>query len=259
MNYLAKKRFGQHFLQDDYLIHSIIKLIDPSPSETLVEIGPGRGALTKPLCQLVEHLHVIELDRDLIHFLQQTSYSQQLIIHHQNVLTFEFQTLPAPYKIVGNLPYNISTPLLFYLLQYEKFIHSTYFMLQKEVALRLTAKPGTSQFSKLSVLLQYHFDIEILLNVPADAFVPKPKVESAVIRMIPRPPPLKAKNWQQFSRLITHAFQMKRKTIFNNLRSLVSKEELLNLDIDPQQRPETISIEKYVRLSNSLSNRNKTS
>ncbi|MCV2508847.1 MAG: 16S rRNA (adenine(1518)-N(6)/adenine(1519)-N(6))-dimethyltransferase RsmA [Neisseriaceae bacterium] len=253
MKYQAKKRFGQNFLQDTFLIQHILQLIKATDCETFIEIGPGLGALTNPLSQIIETIHVIEIDNDIVNFLATQPYADRLIIHHQDVLNFNFNELPSPQKIVGNLPYNISTPLLFKLSEYIHLIDSMFFMLQKEVAERLIAQPGSSQFGKLSVLLQYFFDIEILLEIPPTAFEPIPKVDSAFIRMLPNEGYHgKVDDWAQFSKLIKQAFSMKRKTIFNNLKSTLDKKTLLELGINPSLRPEDISIKKYVLLSNHL-------
>ncbi|QRN41085.1 MAG: 16S rRNA (adenine(1518)-N(6)/adenine(1519)-N(6))-dimethyltransferase RsmA [Neisseriaceae bacterium] len=253
MKYKAKKRFGQNFLQDTFLIQHILQSISPTSFETLVEIGPGLGALTAPLSQTVKTIHVIEIDNDIVNFLSKQTYSNQLVIHHQDVLNYNFNELPSPQKIIGNLPYNISTPLLFKLTNYINLIESMFFMLQKEVAERLIAQPGSSQFGRLSVLLQYYFNIEIILEIPPTAFKPVPKVDSAFIRMLPNQGAHgKVNNWEHFSKLVKQSFSMKRKTIFNNLKSILEQNTLLKLNINPTLRPEELSIEQYVLLSNYL-------
>ncbi|PZU05407.1 MAG: 16S rRNA (adenine(1518)-N(6)/adenine(1519)-N(6))-dimethyltransferase [Francisella sp.] len=255
MTHHAKKRFSQNFLKNDFLIKNIVNFIHPSPKETLIEIGPGLGALTALLSQKVNQLHVIEIDEILVKLLQQNSYVKHLIIHHQDVLDFDFHSLTSPQKIVGNLPYHISTPLLFKLLSNKHRISGMYFMLQKELAERLFAANGSSRYGQLSVLLQYHFAIEPLLEIPPEAFSPRPKVDSLFIRLLPITPQISVHNWSFFVSLVKEAFHMRRKTLLNNLKSQLNKNDLISLDIDASSRPQEISVHQYVELSNFLVHR----
>ena len=251
----AKKRFSQNFLKNDFLIKNIVSFIHPTPKETLIEIGPGLGALTNLLSQQVSQLHVIEIDETLVKLLQQSAYAKHLIIHHQDVLDFNFHSLASPQKIVGNLPYHISTPLLFKLLNHKHQISGMYFMLQKELAERLFAANGSSRYGQLSVLLQYHFAIEPLLEIPPEAFSPRPKVDSLFIRLLPITPQISVHNWSFFVSLVKEAFHMRRKTLLNNLKSQLNKNDLISLDIDASSRPQEISVHQYVELSNFLVHR----
>ncbi len=186
--HVARKRFGQNFLVDADIIRQIVHAIAPRAGETVVEIGPGLGALTEPLLACISHLHVVEIDRDLIARLRQRWPEDRLTIHEGDALTFDFGKLKGagPLKIVGNLPYNISSPLLFHLTRYAPVVHDMHFMLQKEVVDRMVAEPGSRDFGRLSVMLQYHYHMECLFIVPPAAFNPAPKVDSAIVRLIPR-------------------------------------------------------------------------
>lgn len=253
MKYQAKKRFGQNFLQDNFIINHLFEIIKSDISKQIVEIGPGLGALTSNLCQLAKQVHVIEIDNQIVDYLKTTAYAEQLIIHHQDVLTFDFRQLTPSLTIIGNLPYNISTPLLFKMTNYVDICHAMFFMLQKEVVNRLTAQPGSSQFGKLSILLQYFFYIEDVLDIPPSAFSPQPKVDSKFIKIIPNLGQHGiAKNHENFTKLVKTAFMMKRKTIYNNLKQILPKETLIHLNIDPGARPEDLTIEQYILLSNHL-------
>ena len=182
----ARKRFGQNFLVSDGVIRKIVEAIAPRAGDTVVEIGPGLGALTEPLLERIDHLHVVEIDRDLIARLRQRFPPERLTIHQGDALEFDFGTLKAagPLKIVGNLPYNISSPLLFHLVPFAPLVYDMHFMLQKEVVDRMVAEPGSKDFGRLSVMLQYRYHMERMFIVPPGAFNPPPKVESAIVRMI---------------------------------------------------------------------------
>ena len=258
-SHIPRKRFGQHFLQDQGVIHDIIMAIRPTASDVLVEIGPGLAALTEPLTQYVQPLHAIEIDRDIVKRLLTRFSTDQLVIHETDALQFDFAQLRshiAPQgrlRIVGNLPYNISTPLLFHLAQFREAIVDMHFMLQKEVVSRMVARPASSDYSRLSVMLQYHFAMHNVLDVPPCAFYPPPKVNSAVVRMHPyATPPYLAKDERLFAQLIGQAFSQRRKTLRNNLRALVTEEQFTAVNIDPSRRPETLHVEEFVRLSNIL-------
>ena len=251
-----RKRFGQHFLEDQTIIEKIINSIRPKREDQLVEIGPGLGALTFSLLPLLDKLDVVELDRDLIPILQQKSQVfGQLRIHHADVLDFDFTQLthvPHSLRVVGNLPYNISTPLLFHLLTQLAVIKDMHFMLQKEVVDRMAAPTGSRVYGRLSVMVQYHCEVQELFDVPAQAFRPVPRVMSAVLRLTPRQSSVLAKNLSLFSEVVRLAFNQRRKMLQNSLASLLSVQALQTLDINPQARPEQISVDDFVRISNSL-------
>jgi 16S rRNA (adenine1518-N6/adenine1519-N6)-dimethyltransferase len=249
----ARKRFGQNFLVSPGIIRKIVEAIDPQPPDCMVEIGPGLGALTEPLLARLEHLQVVEIDRDLIARLHRSFSSECLTIHEGDALAFDFGSLGKDLRIVGNLPYNISTPLLFHLALAAGSVRDMHFMLQKEVVDRMVAPPGGGDYGRLSVMLQYRFDMERLFIVPPGAFNPAPQVDSAIIRLIPRPPAaLAARDEAVFARLVAAAFGQRRKMLRNNLRELVSEEGLLAAGITPTARAEELSVADYLRLANSI-------
>jgi 16S rRNA (adenine1518-N6/adenine1519-N6)-dimethyltransferase len=259
MQHIPRKRFGQNFLQDQKVIHDIITAIHPQPGDPLVEIGPGLAALTEPLLNHTTPLHVIEIDRDIVAHLQTRFPADELIIHQLDALKMDFTSLRdtiAPGKklrVVGNLPYNISTPLLFHLAEHHAAINDMHFMLQKEVVERLAAQPSTRDYGRLSVMLQYRFAMLKVLDVPPTAFYPAPKVDSAIIRIVPYPTlPFVAKDEAFFAALVTQAFSQRRKTIRNTLRTLADEAQLQAAGIDPGRRPETLTVQEYVTLSNHL-------
>lgn len=250
-----RKRFGQHFLQDPVIIQRLVDAIAPAVDQKLVEIGPGRGALTIPLLERGYSLQVIEIDRDLIEWLQQeVSRYGQLQIYSADALTFDFQSLVTPpqrLRIVGNLPYNISTPLLFHLLNYVKDIQDMTFMLQREVVDRLVAIPGTSEYGRLSVILQYHCQIDKLFDVSPWAFSPPPKVHSGVVQLKPHlTPPVQVVNYGRFAELVACAFSQRRKTLRNALKSMLEAKVMEEVGIDPQTRAERLTLEEFARLAN---------
>ena len=255
-----RKRFGQNFLHDQHVIQKIIYAINPTTKQTLVEIGPGQGAITIPLLQIVNKLEAIELDRDLIPLLQEKTQGIQqlgeLIIHEADALEFEYCTLAengGKLRLIGNLPYNISTPLLFHLLKKTCCIQDMHFMLQKEVVDRIVASPGNKKYGRLSVMIQYHCIAESLFKISKGAFLPPPKVESAFIRLIPHEkPPYEAKDISLLELVTRKAFGQRRKTLRNSLRDLLTEDQISSLDIDPGLRAETLNIEQYVALSNQL-------
>jgi 16S rRNA (adenine1518-N6/adenine1519-N6)-dimethyltransferase len=255
MQHKPRKRFGQHFLHDPQIIQRIIRVIDPQPTEIIVEIGPGLGALTLPLLNTKANLQAIEFDRDLILFWKQNY--PQLQIHAGDALLFDFAQLSNAHKIkvVGNLPYNISTPLIFHLLDQISAISEMIFMVQKEVADRLIATPNErADYGRLSIMVQCFCKVETLFQVGAGAFTPPPKVESTVIRLIPHEKPLlNVEEIPHFSRFIAQSFSQRRKTLRNNLKSLVDETTFLNTHIDQSARPETLSVEDFIRLFNHLS------
>ncbi len=255
-----RKRFGQNFLHDPIIINRIINAFAPDKNDFVVEIGPGQGALTRPLLEKLPHLHVIELDRDLVTELQQ-KFDERLSIYSADVLKFDFSTLTNQnntLRIIGNLPYNISTPLLFHLIRHQHLIHDMIFMLQKEVVERIAASPGNSSYGRLSVMLQYYYKTEPLFVVHPGAFTPPPAVDSAIIRLTPRTPDPRVKDEDLLSRIVTAAFSQRRKTLRNTLKSLASTTQLEDCGIDPVRRAETVSLEEFVCLSNSLASESET-
>lgn len=249
----ARKRFGQNFLQDTRIIHDIVNAVRPQPDDVVIEIGPGLAAITEPLAAKLNKLHVIEIDRDIVGRLKTLPFADKLLIHEGDVLQFDFHSVAGKKKIVGNLPYNISTPLLFRLSEVADDVTDMHFMLQKEVVERMVAEPKTNDYGRLSVMLQYFFDMELLIDVPPEAFSPAPKVDSAVVRMIPVKHRIgEAQDLDHFAKLVKQAFHQRRKTIRNNLKELAGEDDLLAVGISPQDRAEHIAPELYVALSNHL-------
>ena len=253
MNHRAKKRFGQNFLVDERIIAGIVSAIRPERADNMVEIGPGLGALTRPLLQCLDRLHVVEIDRDIIARLKADYPQDKLVIHEGDALKFDYAQLPAPLRIVGNLPYNISSPLLFHFASYAGRITDMHFMLQDEVVERMVAAPSTPQYGRLSVMLQYRFHMEKLLDVPPQSFRPMPKVNSAIVRMIPLP----RQQWlvrdeKAFSEIVTAAFGQRRKTLRNTLRGYLSEDDFVRLGIDPQLRAENLGVAEFAGIANGL-------
>ena len=252
--HIPRKRFGQNFLIDDGIIASIISVIMPRRGDNLVEIGPGLGALTDPLLTRLDRLQVVEIDRDLIARLHGLYPPERLVIHEGDVLEFDFAALGDDLRVVGNLPYNISTPLLFRFAAYARHIRDVHVMLQREVVERMVAAPGDSEFSRLSVMLQYRFDMEKLIDVPADSFDPAPKVESAVVRLTPlNPLPHPAHNETLFAEVVSRAFSQRRKTLRNTLKGMVSAEQLAALGINAGARAQELSVADFVRIADAVS------
>ena len=256
MKHVARKRFGQNFLVAPDIVASIVSAIAPAPGDRLVEIGPGLGALTAPLLEHLAQLHVVEIDRDLIARLRQRFAPKQLIIHEGDALQLDFASLadgPNGLRVVGNLPYNISTPLLFHLAGYADQVRDMHFMLQKEVVDRMVAAPGSPAYGRLSVMLQYRYAMEKLFAVPPEAFEPAPKVASAIVRMTPLPlAALPACDSAIFSQVVGAAFGQRRKMLRNTLRSLIDEQALTLLGIKPTARAEELGVTDYVRISNAL-------
>lgn len=252
----ARKRFGQNFLSDPNIIRKIIGAIAPKPGEHVVEIGPGLGALTEPLLEACGQLQVVEIDRDLIARLKERYTPEQIVINEGDALKFDFGTLPAPLRVVGNLPYNISTPLLFHLAAYAERVRDMTFMLQKEVVQRMVAEPDTEEYGRLSVMLQYRFDMARLFDVPAGAFRPAPKVTSAIVYMRPKSADAcNCKDEKLFGQIVTAAFGQRRKTLRNTLRQWCSDADFEVLGIDPQARGETLEVADYVRVTDLVAQR----
>lgn len=253
MHHNPRKRFGQNFLIDQQVIAQIIDAIYPQKNDRIIEIGPGPGALTRPLLQALDHLDVVELDRDIVSKLEKEFPREKLTIHSTDALKFDFSVSGSKLRIVGNLPYNISTPLLFHLGQFSEHILDMHFMLQKEVVDRMVGIPSTSDYGRLSVMLQYRFDMEYIFSVPAESFRPIPKVESAIVRMIPRhKSSMIAKDEVLFSQIVSAAFSQRRKTLRNTLRSYLKTDDFISLDIDPGLRAENLSVAKFVAITNFL-------
>ncbi len=255
----ARKRFGQNFLQDQGIIRRIIRSITPEADQHMVEIGPGLGALTEELLDSCGRLDVVELDRDLIPILRTKffSFADKFDIHEGDALKFDFATLQrddTPLRVVGNLPYNISTPLIFHLLSYAQQIEDMHFMLQKEVVDRLAAGPGDSAYGRLGIMAQYYCHVEPLFLVPPHAFDPAPKVDSAIVRLVPyKELPQKAKDIKKLEIVVRTAFSQRRKTLRNNLKPLLSGDEISALNIDPGLRPERLALADFISISDYLS------
>lgn len=261
MNHRPRKRFGQNFLHDQNVIRGIVAAIHPLAGERLVEIGPGLGALTAPLLAAIGEMDAVELDRDLVPKLQQQfANAGTLRIHNADALKFDFCSLlhgdNDKLRVVGNLPYNISTPLIFHLLEHSTCIHDMHFMLQNEVVNRLAANPGGGDYGRLSVMVQYHCQVEKLFTVPPGAFNPPPKVDSAIVRLTPyAQPPFPAEDEKALGRLVSQAFNQRRKTLRNNMKGLLDAAAIEALGIDPGCRPETLSLQQFVALANAVTDR----
>lgn len=252
----ARKRFGQNFLHDQNIIGRIVRAVTPKPGQFLVEIGPGQGAITAPLLAAAGELTAIEIDRDLAAALRaRFAGNPGFRLIEQDVLKVNFAELaaghePGSLRILGNLPYNISTPLLFHLLEYRELISDMVFMLQLEVVDRLAALPGSQDYGRLSVMMQYHCKVEKLFNVPPGAFTPQPKVDSAIVKLTPwRPLPHPARNPHTLGRVVRTAFSQRRKTLRNTLKTLLPADQLEQLGLDLNLRPENVGLRDYVRIS----------
>lgn len=254
LGHRARKRFGQNFLHDPQVIGRIVKAIAPKPNDLLVEIGPGLGALTEPVAEAAGHLTVIELDRDLAERLvQHPTLAAKLTVHQADAMKFDFTALAQEgkkLKIFGNLPYNISTPLLFHLFQYADLIENMHFMLQKEVVQRMTASHGSKAFGRLSVMTQYYCEAMPVVEVGPGAFKPAPKVDSAVVRLLPRAVAERAAvPAEVLNRVCLEAFNQRRKTIRNCFSNFASAEQLEQLGLNPGQRPEQLAVADFVRVA----------
>lgn len=257
LGHKARKRFGQNFLNDPYIIDGIVSAINPKPGQNLVEIGPGLGAITEPVGKEVDKFTVIELDRDLAERLRNHhDLGEKLTIHEGDAMRFDFTQLVKPnnkLRIFGNLPYNISTPLMFHLFEFHKDIQDMHFMLQKEVVNRLAAGPGTKAYGRLTVMAQYFCKVMPVLEVPPSAFVPPPKVDSAVVRLTPYenlPHPVTDLKW--LDRVCREGFNQRRKTVRNCYKGLLDSDVLEELGINPSMRPENLTLEQFVSMANWL-------
>jgi 16S rRNA (adenine1518-N6/adenine1519-N6)-dimethyltransferase len=250
-----RKRFGQNFLRDPQVIERIIAAIRPQAQEAYLEIGPGLGAMTQPLLKILGRLQVVELDRDIIPQLTASCKNLgTLEVHQADALNFDFHPCaPAGQRlhVVGNLPYNISTPLLFHLFEQLDCIADMHFMLQKEVVDRMVADPGNKQYGRLSVMVQYYCQVGSLFDVPPEAFYPAPKVNSSIVRLVPyAKPPFEAKNKAFFDEIVREAFNQRRKTLRNSLRAYFNDEQFAAAGVNPDLRAENLSVEAFVSLSN---------
>ncbi|EKE75739.1 dimethyladenosine transferase [Gallaecimonas xiamenensis 3-C-1] len=253
MGHRARKRFGQNFLSDMDVIANIVRAINPRADDVLVEIGPGLGALTEPVLEAAGHLQVVELDRDLAARLRERD---GITVNEADALKFDFGTLHQPgkpFKVFGNLPYNISTPLLFHLFRWSACIDEMHFMLQKEVVERMAAGPGSKQYGRLSVMTQYFCQVIPVLVVGPESFKPAPKVDSAVVRLVPhKVKPYPVKDEKRLSQLLTEAFNQRRKTVRNTFKQHFTGEQLEALGVDPAARPENLSLAQYCTLADAL-------
>ncbi|MBR7793068.1 16S rRNA (adenine(1518)-N(6)/adenine(1519)-N(6))-dimethyltransferase RsmA [Undibacterium sp. FT147W] len=255
MKHIPRKRFGQNFLTDQLVLSQIIRSINPQAGDTMVEIGPGLAAMTRLLLEGVTQMHVVELDRDLVVRLKKSFSAEKLIVHEGDALKFDFSSIPVPegkkLRVVGNLPYNISSPLLFRLAEIAPLVQDQHFMLQKEVVERMVATPGSKAYGRLSVMLQWRYHMDLLFIVPPEAFDPPPKVDSAIVRMIPKAEMLACEQ-KNLEAVVTKAFSQRRKVVRNCVAGMFTEQQLIDAGIDPQARPETIALEQYVNLARLL-------
>ena len=255
MNHIPRKRFGQNFLRDETVVHRIVMAVNPDPDQHLVEIGPGEGAMTIQLLARGPRLDAIEIDRDLVGHLQQRFQAQERFrLYQADALKFDFASLSTGEKlrVVGNLPYNISTPLLFHLFEQAEQIQDMHFMLQREVVDRLCAGPGDPEYGRLGIMAQYHCQAEKLFEVHPESFYPPPKVTSAIVRLVPHQRPPVAVDPARLGRVVGAAFSQRRKTVRNSLKSLFAEGDLLAAGVDPNARAETLALEDFARLASQL-------
>ena len=251
-----RRRFGQNFLIDTGYIERIVEAIGPHPPDRMIEIGPGLGAMTGPLLERLDSLHVVEIDRDIVARLAARFPGERLVVHQGDALEFDFGAMGSGLRLVGNLPYNISTPMLFHTARFAACIRDCHFMLQEEVVDRMAAKPGGKSFGRLSVMLQYRFRVEKLFDVPPGAFRPVPRVNSALARLTPHAVlPAQVQDELELARLVSKAFSQRRKTLRNALADYATVQELVALGLDPLVRPENLSLEDFVRVANAVASR----
>lgn len=253
MKHIPRKRFGQNFLTDQAVLHEIIRAIDPQLDDVMVEIGPGLAAMTRLLLDSLKQLHVVELDRDLVTRLQKNFDPAKLIVHAGDALQFDFSAIPVAagrkLRVVGNLPYNISSPLLFRLAEIAPLVQDQHFMLQKEVVERMVAEPGSKTYGRLSVMLQWRYRMALMFIVPPTAFDPPPRVESAIVRMIPIEQPLACEQ-AKLEQVVLKAFSQRRKVIRNCLAGMFTENDLIDAGVNPQDRPEAVPLAQFVALAN---------
>jgi len=256
LRHIARKRFGQNFLHDQQVIDRIVACIAPKATDLLVEIGPGQAALTRPLLASGAELHLVEIDRDLVAVLEKQFAGQpNITIHSCDALKANLPELTGhrPFRLIGNLPYNISTPLMFHLLQWNQLVIDMHFMLQKEVVDRMAASPGSRTFGRLSLMTQYRAEVTSLFDVQPESFSPVPKVCSSIVRLQPlKQPPVDAGSFENLQRVVIAAFSKRRKTLRNSLRDVLSEEQMIAAGIDPSQRAEQLSLSQFAALARSL-------
>ena len=246
----VRKRFGQHFLTDRHYIARIVSAVAAEGDDVMVEIGPGAGAITEPLLGKLNHLHALEIDRDLAAALRARFSDDKLSLYEADVLAFDFSVLGPRFRAVGNLPYNISTPFLFHLAAFADQLVDGTFMLQKEVVDRMVAAPDSAAYGRLSVMLQYRFQMKRMFDVPPGAFTPPPKVDSAIVRMVPLPANrLRAVSEERFANFVSAGFGQRRKTLGNTLKPYLPAVAISTLGIDPKRRAETLSVAEFIALS----------
>jgi 16S rRNA (adenine1518-N6/adenine1519-N6)-dimethyltransferase len=251
MPHRPRRRFSQNFLVDESAIAAIVAAVAPRPGDRMVEIGPGLAAITRPLANVVRPLHVVEIDRDIVARLRHEFAPDALVIHEGDALEFDFASLGPDLRVVGNLPYHISTPILFHLFDFAGALRDVHAMLQAEVVERMIAAPASSDYGRLSVMLQYRFEMEKVLDVPPEAFDPAPQVDSAVVRMMPRRVGwTRALDEKMLSETVALAFSQRRKTLRNTLGRALDADDFAKLGIDPQARAQTLSVEDFVRIAN---------
>ena len=256
MSHRPRRRFSQNFLVDEGAIAGIVAAIGPRAGDRMVEIGPGLGAITRPLARIVRPLHVVEIDRDIVARLKNEFSADALVVHEGDALEFDFAALGPALRVVGNLPYHISTPILFHLFEVAHALHDIHVMLQSEVVERMVAAPGSSEYGRLSVMLQYRFHMDKVLDVPPEAFRPAPQVDSAVIRMIPRGGDrLRAQDEKALSETVALAFSQRRKTLRNTLGKQLSVQDFEALELDSQARAQTLAVEDFIRIADYVSSR----
>lgn len=247
----AKKKFGQNFLTDQYIIKEIVNHIKPLEQDNFLEIGPGMGAITTPILKKLDHISVIEIDPDMIDYLQKKLPKENINIINNDVLLLSNKELEVFDRIIGNLPYYISTEILIKMIDIFESLKDLHFMFQKEVAERITAKPKNKNYGRLSVLIQYFFDAEILFDIPPNAFSPSPKIKSSFIKLIPKKKKtLRFKNLKNFKKVIKTAFQFKRKTLKNNFKDILDEENFNSIGINSQKRAEMLSIDEFINIEN---------
>jgi 16S rRNA (adenine1518-N6/adenine1519-N6)-dimethyltransferase len=252
----ARKRFGQNFLTDEAMIRRIVDTIQPAHGELILEIGPGQAAISHPLSASGADLHLLEIDRDLAARLKSRFEPDGLArVHTGDALKMDFAEIVGnqPFRLVGNLPYNISTPLLFHVLRWQRLIRDMHFMLQQEVVNRMAAEPGSKAWGKLSVMCQYYCEVTPLFAVPPESFTPAPRVQSTFVKLVPHDqPPVRIDDMRAFERLVSQAFSMRRKTLRNSLRGTLSTQQIESCGVDPGARPETLGLEQFACLCGRL-------
>ena len=251
MPHQPRKRFGQNFLVDEKIINQIILTISPKHNDNIIEIGPGKGALTFPMLEHLNSLNIIEIDRDLVALLK-SKKEEKLVIYEADALNFDFDVIDNKFRVIGNLPYNISTPLLFHLLDYRDKIIDMTFMLQKEVVDRIVASPGNKTYGRLSVLMQAFFEVESMFVVPKESFDPQPKIESAILYLKTREKPMVIDS-RPLEEIVKIAFSQRRKTLKNCLKSVLNQSQT---SIDLSQRAEMLSLESFITLMNDYEKQN---